>query len=371
MGVLDNLSQMQAGTYPGQRQPTSGTPNINHPAIVAASSMLPGGSNWASPARRLESIRQGTFAGQGGSATRTGTPDYIAGMTNGGGTGTGTGTPTPTVDPFAKWGGQAEYNKLVSGFTDQKNNIFSSASDAIKTAGRNIRGGVLDFIDSYRTGQQGIDERYVQNELGKQVGRQGVLDMVGRGVRSGGVMLANNNSGTSSAGDAIARAYGDIGRRDLSKVGNAYEGENRSIGIAEQGLQREVANFDRDYEDEKLNVVDSVVSKAQDSLSALDVAMQNASLPERIAIEQEKQRIRNEAMAELAQYDKLLAEQRATVKPMSAEQRRAEATNLRVAGTVPANDFNFTSEVPAQFQGTGPFSSELPIFTYRGRGREE
>lgn len=258
-------------------------------------------------------------------------------------------------------------NALAQGFNTQKQNIYGSAQDAARNAGIGYKGSILDFVDSLRTGQQQIDNRGINNELAKQRGTSSVLDMVGRGIRSGGVMLANRNASDSSAAGALSRAYGDIGRRNLSQVGNEYELENREIGLMQGNLDAQRASGMRKLSDSKEQIVGNIVQEARNALAQLDASMANASLPERIAIENEKEAIRQQVLGELSQFDQMLASETDNIRPMEGNARIAEATRLNTAGAAPSNMFNFDSEVPAQFQNTGPFASELPIFTYRNR----
>lgn len=270
-------------------------------------------------------------------------------------------------DAYAQWGGQSGYNNVVSGFGNQKQNIFNTAGEAARNAGIGYKGSILDFIDSLRTGQQQIDNRGINNELARQRGTSDVLGMVGRGVRSGGVTLSNKNASDSSAAGAISRAYGDIGQRNLSKIGNQYEMENRDIDMAQQNFDQQERAGIRRITDSKEQTINGIVTEARNQLAALDAAMASASLPERIQIEQEKEAVRRQVLGELSQYDNMLTEETTKLAPMGADMRRAEATRLGSLGRAPASTFDYTTETPAQFQNTGPFASELPIFTYRNR----
>jgi hypothetical protein len=52
----------------------------------------------------------------------------------------------------------------------------------------------------------------------------------------------------------------------------------------------------------------------------------------------------------------------ANTKPTTTDQRRSTAADLAQQGTAASSPFDFTSQVPAAFQGQ-PVSGELPIFT--------
>lgn len=291
----------------------------------------------------------------------------IDGQSSGGVSGSGGGG----VDPYAKYGGTAKYNSMTDSFNKQKNVIFDTAGSSAEQGGRKLRGNILDFIDQFRSGQQKIDQSATNNELAKKQGVAGVQGMVGRGIRSGGVTLANKNASDSSAAGAIARAYGDIGGRELRDIGNQYEQQNQEIGLQQEDLGRQADQFSRHYEEDKQSMVNSIVSDAQLKLASLDAAIVDADLPDRIAIEQEKARIKSNATDQLYKYDSLLKAERGKIRPTSVDQRRIAAEELQNAGTdLGEGAFNFSEQVPAQFAG-GPFSSDLPLFSFGRGGRRE
>lgn len=268
------------------------------------------------------------------------------------------------VDPYAQFGGADNYNRLVSGFDTQKSAIFDTANDATATSAGRLRNTILDLVDAMRAGQTVLDNRGINNELSLMRGANDVNGMVSNGIRSGGVMLANNNAADSSAAEGIARAYGEIGRRQMSDIGNQYQLEKTDIGLAQEDLDRQMTAGIRSIETDQDEAMMNIVSDAQNKLAALDAAMANASLPERIAVDAEKNKIRQQVLAKMSQLDKLLTSRMSEINPMSRDQRMTEATTRNTLGAAPEAQFDYSTEVPTQFQNTGPFASELPIFTY-------
>ena len=263
----------------------------------------------------------------------------------------------------------ARVQALRDGFNSQKTGILNSANTAAQQRGLEYKQSIDRWGLGAKQAQQGLDNRGINAEMAKSQGMKGILGMVGRGVRSAGVMLANKNAGDSSAAGALANAYGDVGRRQASGVNNAYGLEQNQIGLDQQNLDAGNALSLKEFEDNKTTVVNTIVSEAENALAALDAQIAGASLPDRIAIEQEKQAIRNNAMAQLTQYDGELATQKAAAAATDIDARRTEASRLSSMGQASNMDFGYTTDVPAQFQGTGPYPSELPIFTY-GRNRK-
>lgn len=275
--------------------------------------------------------------------------------------GGGQTTASASTDPFT-----AAQHSLQNSVPGQVNNIFSSSQDSANTAGRGYQSSIQDYLDSLTAGQSKLDSQGVQNELSRKQGSQGVLDMVGRGIQSGGVTLANRNAGSSSATGALARAYALLGRTQQTGVNNQYlQGEN-AISENQHAFDAGNATAVRHIGEGKQNMVDSIVQAAQGQLINLDNQLVNASLPDRVAIEQEKSRIRESAMKTLSAFDPNLTNGAAAIHPATVDQNRIKAQTLATEGTAPENQFNFTDQLPAQFQNTGPFSSSLPVFALPG-----
>ena len=269
-------------------------------------------------------------------------------------------TNTTYTDPYAQWGGTENYNNLLSGYDTQIGNVYDTAGESATSGGSDLNLGISGYLDQLKLQQKGINNQAVNNELAFRQGRQGVQGMVGRGIRSGGVLLSNRNAADSSAAQAIARAYGDIGRRQLSSVGNQYALQNRNIDQSQEALNVGRSGKVREFEGSKSSLVNNIVSQARQSLAAIEAEMEAASLPDRIDLEQAKERVKSDALDKLAFLDQKLGSVNA-VAPTSLEQRRAEALGLASAGEAPEESFNFTTQVPAQFQGSG-LPSEFPIF---------
>ena len=268
------------------------------------------------------------------------------------------------VDPYAAWGGEAAYNSLVNEYNAQKGNIFNSASEAGDAYGSQYGRGITTFLENARLGQNALDLKGAKNELAKSQGVQGVLGMVGRGIKSAGVMLAGKNAGNSSAAGALANAYGDQGRRQLGSIGNQYEMGNQELATDQNAFDVQAQQGIRELQGKKDDFINSTVLDARNQLAALDAKIAGASLPQRIAIDQEKERIKQTLLQKLQGFDTQLTQGRAGIQAQGIDQRRERAAEMGRAGqSLGADAFNYTTEVPGQFQGTGPFPSELPLFT--------
>lgn len=246
------------------------------------------------------------------------------------------------------------------------NRVYGSATDSAHQQGYGLDTAIKQFGLQTRQAQDAINQKGIQNEASKRAGTADILSMVGRGIRSGGVTLANKNASNSSAADAIARAYGDIGQREQSKVNNQYALANEDIGSQQKALQdQENLYRDATYANNKEQIIGGIVQSAQGQLAELDNALRGASLPDRIAIENEKAKVRDMARGELQKYDVLLNQELASAHANSQDENRAKATELSQLGQAPAGQFQYNTEAPAQFQGQAPAGGNLPLFSLR------
>lgn len=271
---------------------------------------------------------------------------------------------------YDQWGGRTNYDNLINNFNTQKDNSINSvyaAGDAFGTQyGRNI----TDWLENLGMGQRKIDAKAANNDLAKLQGVQGVQGMVGRGIRSSQTMLGNKNAGDSSAAGAIANAYGQQGRRQLANIGNQYEQGNQEIKLDQEGFDITANQGMRGLLGSKEDKINELTNSAQQQLAALDAQIAGQSLPNRIAIEQEKNTVKQNLIQKLQAFDNQLTQGRQGVQATTADQRREEAQRLAGLGTdLGAGAFDFTTEMPGQFQGVGPAGGALPLFTL-GRNRK-
>lgn len=267
-------------------------------------------------------------------------------------------------------GYSSQQQGLLDALPGQLGSLSTQAHDAAATSGNQIKSNILDYLDQYKQQQQGLDNQAIQNQLAKQQGTQGILGMIGRGIRSSGTLLANKNATDSSATGAIADAYNQLGRQQLSGVGNQFAQAQNALGQSEQQLQGGVAQQQRHYDENKINVVNNLVNNVQSQLAQIDAQLASASLPDRINLEAEKEKIRQDALGQLQQYDQLLSQGVAGVQPIGQDAARTQAASLAQAGTAAASPFEFNSSPGSQFQNTGPFASALPIFTFPGARKQ-
>jgi len=347
--VADSLQNVSNGLYNnfGVTTPELGWTEASGGSNVAANHTL-NGANTNSFAGNVS----GFSSGLGGLTSNLGLP--LSGASGGGGSSAASSAAAATAAALA-------------GYNTQKNNIYGTALDAANSLAPTYEQNILETIRNLNQSQSTINNQRIQNEAAKIQGTRDISDMVGRGIRSGGVTLASRNAGNSSATGALANAYGELGRRELSKVGNQFATADAGINTAQEDLTYQLQQAPEKFRVGLMQNVDNIVAQARDQLASLDAAMSSASLTGRIAIDQEKQAIKNQVLGVLDQYNTKLASGVQGIQASGADDIRAKANAQLVAGQAPATAFNYTTEAPAALQGTGPVASELPIYAYNRR----
>jgi hypothetical protein len=315
-----------------------------------------------SPPNNLPPIPGAKPASSGGYNSNSGGGGASSAGTSGGGGGGGTQyAAAPAPDPYAKYGGVANYNNYLNNFNSQQQNVDQTSGLAAQTSDLGKATEINQYLDALKLQQKGLDRQATQNYLAKQSGNQGILDWVGQGIRSGGVMLGNKNASNSSASEALARAYGQQGRQQMAGVNQQFAQGQDKVQQGEDDMQSDIAAHIRDLPAWKTQTVNNIVSAAQQQLGQIDQTMTYLSMPQRVNMEGQKQQITQDVLSKLQALDGQLA-QAHSVQPQSTNDIQASANKLFQAGTAPDNAFSYNTNVPQQFQGTGPFASDLPVF---------
>ncbi len=281
---------------------------------------------------------------------------------------------TTQTDPYTTWAAEqaareaVEIQKAKDAATTSFNTGWNSFNQSNKT---NIDNFGIDYGAAWRNfgtnlgnQQRTIDTMGAKNELNKMRGSQGILGMVGRGIKSAGVTLGNKNAGSSSAVDRIARAYGEIGKSGMADIGNQYELENMDITTQQKNLNDTEAEFIKQQSENKQKFINNTVSAATSKINELNTMAQNADIPNRIAIEQEIARIKSEVIGGLQAYDTAGNTKLAEINPRDRMGNMTEANKMLQAGTnLGADAFNFTTEAPMGFANPIPAGGNLPIYT--------
>lgn len=280
----------------------------------------------------------------------------ILNAVNGGNTSTAsTGGTSGTVTSAPSAAATTEYN-------NEKASTLAGINDLVTGNATDYGGSIQDYLDSRAQSQNSINNDAVQAELAREQGQQGILNMVSNGIKSGGVTLGNANAGSSSAADAIARAYSTLGRQQASSVGNQFAQANGKVQTEENNLLAGDTTEARHVTQSKTDTINNIVNSARQQLADLNYYASNSGVTDRVDIENQISQVKQQAIDALSTYDSQLASGTSKQPINTADQTRTAAQGLLTAGVAPENSYDYTTNVPTQLQGTGQFASSLPIF---------
>lgn len=256
-------------------------------------------------------------------------------------------------------------NAARASFNSGRQNIF----DTINARGQSEAGArqlsAQNALDTFRQSQQGIDQQRINAAMGKQQASQSILDMINQGMRNTNVRLSNKNASNSSAQGAAARAYAAMGAKQQSAANNQYELQNRNIDVAQQGLATSINQEKAKREYEKTNLINGLVDQARQSFIALNDAAAGASIGDRIAIETEKENIRQKLLAQLQEAENFFNTGVQGIQGIGAEAAAGEASRLRAAGQVSPDAF--MAQAPTVGQSTQGGSPIFNVIANRRR----
>jgi hypothetical protein len=259
------------------------------------------------------------------------------------------------------------YNNLRTQFGDQTGVFRNSVNQAADRGAQGYGYGIEDWVSGVNAQQQGINAQGVNATMAKNQGASGITAMVGRGIKSAGVMLGNKNAGNSSAAQGIADAYGKLGTQQMQNVNNQFGIAQNQIGLEQTNLNEAAARQLGRFHDQKTNIVNDIVTEAEKQIAGINAFAATASLPDRLAAQQEIDRIKGDAMAKLQVHDSKVGGRKAAQTP---DEIRTEANRLASAGVASTTPLQFTTEAPLTFQGQAPAGGTLPIFTYKNKYQE-
>lgn len=269
-------------------------------------------------------------------------------------------SPAPVDHTYDAWGGAAGYNQATGQVDAGLNNIRQSGTDAFGNATSGYQGSAQGAYNSIRDTQTGINNSRNNNELNRLNGIQDILGYVRNGLQQGASRLAANNATESSATGALGRAYQQIGSQKARGVNNGAGLQNAQLDQSQSALQQHIIDTTNDLHRQRDQQVNSIGSTIRQQLAQLDQQAIGLSLPGRIAVDQEKQKIVDAGLAQLQGVDQWFQQQVGTVAPETQDQRIAAVQGLRAAGT--ALDNPFTQQFDQQ-QVQGPAIDQLPLFT--------
>jgi hypothetical protein len=273
--------------------------------------------------------------------------------TGGGGSG---GAAAAPVDPY-----NSDQHAFLDALNGAIGNIEQNGADAFGTANRTLQGQSDSLFNKVQTGQKGVDRARENVELNRLNGIRDVLGFVRNGLQSAGTRLSNMNALDSSGADAFARAYGQIGNQKSRAVGNSAFLAGRDVDTQQDQVDLTRTQGITDFQRLRDEQVASIGSSVRQQLAQLDQQAAGLSLPGRVAVDAEKNKIISAGQAQLNALDAALQGRVGGVKAEGTDAVRQTARQLQTAGTAGNNPFdvgldNISTSV------SGPAISQLPLF---------
>lgn len=285
-----------------------------------------------------------------------------------------TANPTPVytapVDPYAKWGGKAGYDGMQAGWDQTLGSINNQADFDTRSYASKYGLSINELVNQGQVGQSAIDTSRINNFANQQLGQKQVNNMVGSGIQSGGVLLANRNAGDSSATEAIAKAYGVLGNREMMNINNQFEAGQRDINQAQVEFDAQQALGLNRLKVESADEADRIVTQARDDIAALRAEQQKVDFPTQVDIEAEIAAIQGRTIASLKVLDNRLVTEMGAIKGIDNTTAQSKAMSNINAGNVPQNQFNYNTSPEVKMPGASP-PSTLPIYTNRNSTKKE
>ncbi|MHA2065855.1 MAG: hypothetical protein ACXABY_15900, partial [Candidatus Thorarchaeota archaeon] len=249
--------------------------------------------------------------------------DALSG-TDGGGHVQGTNTTTPTGPTQAQIVAQQQAEQAAAEAAERARltEEFNRAHGIIgETAGTNLASEVAgrgldinEMINARRAEQLGLFNSRVNTEAGRIGGVRDITRNVGQGIRSVGNLLNSRNAGDSSASGAAARAFGQLGNRQIGDVNNQAALAGGEFDIQQGNINTRREDEDARFQQQNQQFAQDVFDSTRQQLGELQALMQQADLPTRIAIEQEAQALKQNALTALGQLDAQLAQRGSEIR---------------------------------------------------------
>lgn len=323
--------------------------------------------SWGPQGQVKGTYQEGDWGGYNERSSQTGNNTQNTGEAGGD---SGRGSVAVEKDPYAKWGGEENFNALQDQYRQSAQGYRSGAQTSLRDVKNEYGQKSRNFTNQIKDSQSEINREKANNQLNLRQSMQNIIRGLQTGIRSGGVALAGMNAMDSGAAKALARAY--------SEVGNQQTGEARGLAADEFAeLQRSQGALDRTRE-EGLSDLDvwadtetqRVESDLSNKLQTLEAQARAEGLNGVVNTDM-VDKVVSDAIAQLAQIDQTRTQGLSGVNAWSPDRVMQEALQLEQAGQV-GNPFSVTAPNVSYGQGNAPLRGaplgRLPIYA---KGKDE
>lgn len=280
----------------------------------------------------------------------------------GGGSGSGTGYVAP--DPYARWGGVANYNAARQGLDTSQTNLRTGAETSLRDVGNEYDTKTNRFVNEITDSQAGINKGLASNQLNLRTTMGDIVRGIQQGIRSGNVALAGMNAMDSGAADAMARAYATVGNTQTGEArgeaGRQFEELQAQQGQLNRTRNEGLTELDR-WGDTETDRVRGDFSGKLSSLAADAASKGIAGFGDQSLVSQ----VLDAALSRLAAIDQSRDSRLSGVRQNTADEVMKEAIRLENMGqtgtafSVTGPDVNYGGGTPM----AGAPIGELPLYT--------
>jgi hypothetical protein len=254
---------------------------------------------------------------------------------------------------------RTQRDAALSGIQTKESQGYSDINDSFYNQ-------VNPFINDLTDSQTSINQGRENALYSRSTSIRDLVDSIRQGINSGQVMLANNNAGSSSAAEAIAKAYSRIGSKGSSQINGQFAQDNRTLDTNQSSLDRKRDEGVRQYHDYVSTQADKIATDTQIQLDSLNADAQYAGLSP-IDVATLKNQIISAGQAKLAGLDSYLNSKVGAITAENSDQASAQAEKLIQAGSAaPSKEYSFGMASPS-WSGAGAAqtyspTSVLPLF---------
>lgn len=265
------------------------------------------------------------------------------------------------ADPYARWGGKANFDAMRGQYGATQGGYEAGARQSATDTGNTYDQKSRDWVNSIQDEQSGINREGAQNQLNLRQSMGNIVRGIQQGIKSGNVSLAGMNALSSGAAEALARAYAKVGNQQTGEARGQAASVTDDLALKQGTINRKREegvndlNTFRDTETGRIrgdfsNKLGLLKSDAE-SKGVGDVV--NTGLVDQVI---------GEAMARLQQIDQTRNQRLSGIKSLTPDEIMQEAIRMEQAGQ--AGDAFQVADTNVSYGNgqSGAQLSQVPIY---------
>lgn len=148
--------------------------------------------------------------------------------------------PAAPADPYARWGGASNYNRLRDGYSTTQSGYESGARTGMGDVSNQYRTSIQGLYNKSSDTQNAINEGRINNALSFRRTMQSIIGGVRQGLKSGGVTLSTMNALDSGAAEAMANAIARQGNAQGENANSQFQTQEDALNTQQTTLKRDL-----------------------------------------------------------------------------------------------------------------------------------